>query len=93
MGALKFKIKLESVEVKLTHLIEKKVDVLEISCKVIQNSYSETAAKSVRNGFYEERTETNPEPQLIKSDNTRELDQKRLTKYLLKLAMTQTSKN
>ena len=46
------------------------------SCKVIQNSYSETAATSVRNGFYEERTETNPEPQLIKSDNTRELDQK-----------------
>ena len=46
--ALKLEIKLELLEVKLTSLIDKKVkEVLKVSCKEIQNSYSEIAAKNV----------------------------------------------
>ena len=46
--ALKIEKKLESLEVKLTFLIVKKVEeVLKVSCKVIQNSYSKIAAKNV----------------------------------------------
>ena len=46
--ALKIDNKLESLEVKLTSLIDKKVEeVLKVSCKGIQNSYSEIAAKHV----------------------------------------------
>ena len=46
--ALKIENKLESLEVKLTSLIDKKVEeVLKVSCKEIQNSYSEIAAKNV----------------------------------------------
>ena len=45
--ALKIENKLESLEVKLTSLIDKKVEeVLKVSCKVTQNSYSEIAAKN-----------------------------------------------
>ena len=46
--ALKIENKLESLEVKLTSLIDKKVEVLKVSCKEIQNSYSEVAAKNVK---------------------------------------------
>ena len=45
--ALKIENKLESLEVKLTSLIDKKVEVLKVSCVEIQNSYSEIAAKNV----------------------------------------------
>ena len=46
--ALKIENKLKSLEVKLTSLFDKKVEeVLKVSCKEIQNSYSEIAAKSV----------------------------------------------
>ena len=46
--ALKIANKLESLAVKLTSLIDKKVEeVLKVSCEEIQNSYSEKAAKNV----------------------------------------------
>ena len=46
--ALKIENKLESLEVKLISLIDKKVEeFLKVSCKEIQNSYSEIAAKNV----------------------------------------------
>ena len=46
--ALKIANKLESLALKLTSLIDKKVEeVLKVSCEEIQNSYSEIAAKNV----------------------------------------------
>ena len=46
--ALKIEDKLESLEVKLTSLIDKKVEeVLKVSCKEIQKSYCEITAQNV----------------------------------------------
>ena len=46
--AFKIENKLELLEVKLTSLIDKKLEeVLKVSCEEIQNSYKEIAAKNV----------------------------------------------